>query len=70
MLSFAKMKKNKSQNVSCNPGAGAVYGLGLIGVAIYYLQDATTFMEGVIGILKAFVWPAFLAFKLFEFLKV
>ena len=49
---------------------GAVYGLGLIGAAIYYIQGSQTFMEGAIGFLKALVWPAFLIYKVFEVLKM
>ncbi len=45
-------------------GGGAVYGLGLIGAAVYFLQQATNFQEGLIGILKALVWPALLVYKL------
>lgn len=41
-------------------GGGAVYGLGLIGALIYFIQQANGFSEIVIGILKAIVWPAFL----------
>ena len=43
-----------------NAGAGSIYGLGLIGALVYYLSTATTFGMGVLGILKALVWPAFL----------
>jgi hypothetical protein len=43
--------------------AGAVYGLGLIGAAIYYISAATGFWMGVVGILKALVWPAFLVYE-------
>jgi len=43
---------------------GAVYGLGVIGAAVYYIQQATGFWMGVLGILKALVWPAFLVYKL------
>ena len=43
--------------------AGAVYGLGLIGAAIYYISAATGFWMGVLGILKAIVWPAFLVYE-------
>lgn len=53
-----------------NPGSGAVYGLGLVGTLVYFLQHATTFGEGMLGILKALVWPALLAYKLLEFLKL
>jgi hypothetical protein len=51
-------------------GSGAVYGLGLIGAAIYYIQHAASFGEGAIGFLKALVWPAFLVYKLVGFLKM
>ena len=43
--------------------AGAVYGLGLIGAAIYYISAANGFWMGVLGILKAIVWPAFLVYE-------
>lgn len=49
--------------------AAALYGLGFIGAAIYFLQTATGFWIGVLGILKALVWPAFLVYYLLEFLK-
>jgi hypothetical protein len=41
-------------------GSQAVYGLGFIGAAIYYISHATTFWLGVLGFLKALVWPVFL----------
>jgi hypothetical protein len=44
-------------------GGGAVYGIGLIGALIYFLQHAASFQEGVFGILKAIVWPAMLIYK-------
>jgi hypothetical protein len=40
-----------------------VYGLGLIGAAIYYISQATGFWVGVVGFLKAVVWPAFLVYE-------
>lgn len=41
----------------------AVYGLGFIGAAIFYISTATTFWVGVLGFLKALVWPAFLVYE-------
>ena len=49
-------------------GSGGLYCLGFIGAAIYYIQGAPTFWAGVIGVLKAAVWPAFLAYQAFWFL--
>lgn len=43
--------------------SGAVYGLGFIGAAIYFISHATSFMMGVIGFLKAVVWPAILVYE-------
>jgi hypothetical protein len=50
-------------------GASAVYGLGFIGAAIYFISHAATFWLGVLGFLKAMVWPAFLVYKAFEVLS-
>lgn len=47
---------------------GAVYGLGFIGALVYYMQTAASFWTGVIGVLKAFVWPAFLVYELLRHL--
>ena len=49
-------------------GSNAVYGLGFIGALIYFIQHATSFWMGVLGFLKALVWPAVLIHKLFGFL--
>ncbi len=51
---------------SCNCG-GAAYGLGVIGSAVYFVSTATGFWMGVLGILKAIVWPAFLVFGLLKY---
>lgn len=50
--------------------SSGVYGLAFIGALIYYLQGASTLWMGVVGFLKALVWPAFLVYKLLEFLKM
>lgn len=52
------------------PGSGAVYGLGFIGALIYYLQHAVTLGDGLLGILKAIVWPAMLIYKVLTMLKL
>ena len=46
-----------------NHGSNAVYGLGLIGAAVYYIMHATSFFMGVVGFLKAVLWPAFLVYE-------
>jgi hypothetical protein len=48
--------------------AGCGYGLGFIGAAIYYISRATGFWMGVLGFLKALVWPAFLVYEALKYL--
>ncbi len=59
-----------SREVHGGAPAGAIYGLGFIGAAVYFISQANGFWMGVLGFLKAMVWPAFLVHKLLEYLKV
>ncbi len=56
-------------SASGNASAGGVYGLAFIGAAVYFIAKATSFWMGLLGFLKALVWPAFLVYKLLDFLK-
>ena len=56
------MKEKMQENASSN----AVYGLGLIGAAIYYISTATSFWIGALVFLKALVWPVFLVYEAFK----
>jgi hypothetical protein len=49
---------------------GAVYGLGFIGACVYFIGNAATFWLGVLGFLKALVWPAFLVYAALKYLSV
>ncbi len=55
-----------------NNGAvgGGVYGLAFIGALVYFLQHAGSFWLGVLGVLKAMVWPAILVYHLLGLLKL
>lgn len=53
---------------SPGPGGGAVYGLGVIGAAVWFWRQADGTGEHVVGLLKALVWPAFLVYRAFEVL--
>lgn len=56
------MKTDYSNKAS----GGAVYGLGLIGAAVFFISHASGFWMGVVGFLKALVWPAFLVYEAFR----
>jgi len=73
-----KMKKDECDcedecSCGCSSGkwhshakCGGIYGLGFLGAAIYYISQSTGFWMGVLGFLKALVWPAFLVYELLK----
>ena len=60
-------KKSKCKDIKIKRG-NAIYGLGFIGALIYYISTATSFWAGVLGVLKAIVWPALLIYELLKYL--
>jgi len=64
-----KIKTMKSEMQHSAP-SGAVYAFGLIGAAIYYISTATGFWMGVLGFLKALVWPVFLVYEALKHLAM
>jgi hypothetical protein len=58
------------KEIRSNPQCGAVYGMGLIGAAVYYISIASGFWMGVLGVLKAIVWPAFIVYKALQYMAM
>ena len=50
----------KFKSPSCNNG---LYFVGMVGAAVYYIGAAAGFGAGLVGFLKALVWPAFLVYE-------
>ncbi|MFC1690638.1 hypothetical protein ACFL0W_00530 [Nanoarchaeota archaeon] len=76
-------KKTKSKETKCCEGyfknmcrghaksacnGGGIYCLGFIGALVYYISTATSFGNGLLGVLKALLWPAFLVYEALKFL--
>lgn len=53
-----------TKTINKHQGSSIIYVLGFIGAAVYYIQLAEGFWDGVIGLLKALVWPAFLVYEI------
>jgi hypothetical protein len=53
-----------------NDSGGWLYCLGILGAAVYYIQHATGFWDGVLGILKALVWPAMVVYRAMELMMM
>lgn len=62
--------KNKNNNHQATASGGAVYGLGILGAAFYFISQATSFWIGVLGFLKAIVWPAILVYEALKSLNL
>ena len=63
------MKKKISKKIKCDSSTctgGCIYFLGFIGAVIYYISSTTGFWVGVLGVLKALIWPTFLVFGLLK----
>jgi hypothetical protein len=45
-----------------------IYGLGLIGAAVWYWQQADGFWGHVWGLVEAVLWPAFVVYDLLDHL--
>ena len=50
--------------------SGAIYGLGFLGAAVYFIQHAVGFWAGVVGLGKAIFWPAVVLYKVLEYFKM
>ena len=63
------MKKKKCDISSCGSG-GCFYAMGFVGALVYYITTATSFWNGVWGVVKALLWPAFLVYQLLRYLSM
>ena len=62
------MKDKKITKPSSGGGGNAVYSMGMVGSAIYYIQQADGFWAVIVALLKALVWPAFVVYDLLKFM--
>jgi hypothetical protein len=64
MAREARQSGGRRPNAASNGG----FGLAFLGALVYYIQQADSFGEGVLGFLKACIWPALLTYHLLDFL--
>jgi len=62
------MAKKKNMCCSSQSCGGVVYCLGFVGAVIYFISTAAGFWMGVLGVLKAIIWPVYLVYGLLKFL--
>ena len=62
-----KMKKKMSKiKIGKSNNGSAFYFLGFLGSAIYFIGHSNGFWDGVLGFLKAIIWPLFLVYEAFS----
>ncbi|HTX99653.1 MAG TPA: hypothetical protein VMG09_06505 [Bacteroidota bacterium] len=59
-----------SRSMKDNGFLGGIYGMSFFGAAFYFIGHAASFWGGVLGFLKAIVWPALVMYKVLELLNL
>lgn len=62
------MAKTIVEHTSSNSG-GFAYFLGMIGSAVFYIQQASGFWPVIWALIKALVWPAFVVYDVLKFIS-
>lgn len=75
MVALAKdgdsfIKFQHAEKVVNNGGSGAIYGLGIVGAFIYFMQQADGFWAVIWGIIQAVFWPAVLVYEALKLLNL
>lgn len=65
------MAKDKSVKVVNNGSvSGVVYFMTVVGAAVYFTQMSEGFWATILALLKALVWPGFVAYEVLKLLNV
>lgn len=68
---YSRKYKYKSKHATKASGASGIWFLGFIGALVYYIHfQSGTFWLVILAILKSIVWPAYLVYHLFLFLRI
>ncbi|MBI5123303.1 hypothetical protein HZA75_05595 [Candidatus Roizmanbacteria bacterium] len=70
MAEKSQQKDKNWKRMNRGGSTGAVYGLGFIGAAFYFIQHGGSFWLIIYGLLKAIVWPALIVYKALDFFKM
>lgn len=65
---WCNFRWSAKEHVRCHGCGSAVYWLGSLGALAYYITTATSLWTGLVGVVKAFLWPAFLVFSAMKYL--
>lgn len=61
-------QEDEKKHMKDKGGCGAIYGIGLLGALVYFMQHATSFWTVVLGIFKAIFWPGVILYRVLELL--
>jgi len=69
-ISHTFMDNSKRKRLSADNGFNSIYGMAFLGALVYFIQHASSFWEGVLGVFKAIFWPGFILYKVLELLNL
>lgn len=58
-----------AKEVKNNASGGFFYFMGFLGAAIFYIGQAASFGAGIVGFLKAIIWPLFLVLEALKYMS-
>lgn len=58
-----------AKEVQNNASGGFLYFMGFLGAAIFYIGKAASFGAGIVGFLKAIIWPLFIVLEAFKYMS-
>jgi hypothetical protein len=58
-----------AKEVKNNASGGFLYFMGFLGAAIFYIGQAASFGAGIVGFLKAIIWPLFLVLEALKYMS-
>lgn len=64
------IKFQHAEKIVNNSGSNAIYGLGIFGAFIYFMQQANSFWSVIWGIIQAVFWPAVLVYEALKLLNL
>jgi hypothetical protein len=61
---------NRGRRVIVDNSGASIYGFAFLGAAVYFVQHATGFWDGVVGVIEAIFWPGVILYEVLEMLKM
>ncbi len=69
-INSSEARKPEKKRNNNHAAAAPVYGLGMIGALVYFIQQANSFWAVLLGFVKAIFWPGILVYEFLKYLRL